>query len=222
MEEGRMGALRVIIADDHRLVRAGIRSLLEELTDVEVIAEAGNGSELLELVKANQPDLVLADIAMPEMNGLEAAAAIAANHPCIKVIILSMYASEEYVWRAFEAGAGGYLLKDAAPVELELSIRTVMNGSKYMSPVVSEQVVGDYVRNSSGGVSWKEMLTPRQREVWQLIAEGNNTKDIAAKLAISPKTVETHRLQLMERLGVYDVVGLVKLAIKAGLIAPRD
>lgn len=217
-----MGALRVIIADDHRLVRAGIRSLLEELTDVEVIAEAGNGSELLELVKANQPDLVLADIAMPEMNGLEAAAAIAANHPCIKVIILSMYASEEYVWRAFEAGAGGYLLKDAAPVELELSIRTVMNGSKYMSPVVSEQVVGDYVRNSSGGVSWKEMLTPRQREVWQLIAEGNNTKDIAAKLAISPKTVETHRLQLMERLGVYDVVGLVKLAIKAGLIAPRD
>lgn len=217
-----MDPLKVIIADDHRLVRAGIRSLLEELTDVEVIAEAGNGSELLELVKANQPDLVLTDIAMPEMNGLEAAAVIAAKYPYIKVIILSMYASEEYVWRAFEAGAGGYLLKDAAPVELELSIRTVMNGSKYMSPVVSQQVVNDYVRNSSGGVSWKEMLTPRQREVWQLIAEGKNTKDIAAVLEISPKTVETHRSQLMERLGVYDVVGLVKLAIKAGLIAPRD
>ncbi len=217
-----MDPLKVIIADDHRLVRAGIRSLLEELTDVEVIAEAGNGSELLELVKANQPDLVLTDIAMPEMNGLEAAAVIAAKYPNIKVIILSMYASEEYVWRAFEAGAGGYLLKDAAPVELELSIRTVMNGSKYMSPVVSQQVVNDYVRNSSGGVSWKEMLTPRQREVWQLIAEGKNTKDIAAVLEISPKTVETHRSQLMERLGVYDVVGLVKLAIKAGLIAPRD
>lgn len=217
-----MNPLKVVIADDHRLVRAGIRSLLEELTDVEVIGEANNGSELLELVEANQPDLVLTDIAMPEMNGLEAAAVIAAKYPYIKVIILSMYASEEYVWRAFEAGAGGYLLKDAAPVELELSIRTVMNGSKYMSPVVSQQVVNDYVRNSSGGVSWKEMLTPRQREVWQLIAEGKNTKDIAALLEISPKTVETHRLQLMERLGVYDVVGLVKLAIKAGLIAPRD
>ena len=217
-----MGLLKVIIADDHRLVRAGIRSLLEELADVEVIAEAGNGSELLELIEANHPDLVLTDIAMPDMNGLEATAVIAAKYPNIKVIILSMYASEEYVWQAFEAGAGGYLLKDAAPLELELSIRTVMNGSKYMSPVVSQQVVNDYVRNSTGGVSWKEMLTPRQREVWQLIAEGKNTKDIAALLEISPKTVETHRSQLMERLGVYDVVGLVKLAIKAGLIAPRD
>jgi len=217
-----MGPLKVLIADDHRLVRAGIRSLLEELPDVEVIGEAGNGRELLELMKSDQPDLVLADIAMPEMNGLEAATIIAADYPHVKVMILSMYASEEYVWRAFEAGAGGYLLKDAAPVELELSIKTVMNGSKYMSPVVSQQVVNDYVRHSNGGVSWKEMLTPRQREVWQLIAEGKNTKDIAAELQISPKTVETHRLQLMERLGVYDVVGLVKLAIKAGLIAPRD
>lgn len=217
-----MEPLKVILADDHRLVRAGIRSLLEEMADVEVMAEAGNGKELLDLVGVHHPDLVLTDIAMPDMNGLEAAAAISAEYPYTKVIILSMYASEEYVWRAFEAGAGGYLLKDAAPVELELSIRTVMNGSKYMSPVVSEQVVNDYLRNSSGGVSWKEMLTPRQREVWQLIAEGNNTKDIAAKLSISPKTVETHRLQLMERLEVYDVVGLVKLAIKAGLIAPRD
>lgn len=217
-----MEPLKVMIADDHRLVRAGIRSLLEELSGVEVIGEAGNGRELLELMAADQPDLVLADIAMPEMNGLEAAAFIAGNYPYVKVIILSMYASEEYVWRAFEAGSGGYLLKDAAPMELELSIKTVMNGSKYMSPVVSQQVVNDYIRNSNGGVSWKEMLTPRQREVWQLIAEGKNTKDIASQLQISPKTVETHRLQLMERLGVYDVVGLVKLAIKAGLIAPRD
>jgi len=217
-----MEPLRVVVADDHRLVRAGIRSLLEELPDVEVVAEAGNGRELLEMIGAKQPDLVLADIAMPEMNGLEATTAIAAQYPYVKVIVLSMYASEEYVWRAFEAGASGYLLKDAAPVELELSIKTVMNGSKYMSPVVSQQVVNDYVRNSSGGVTWKEMLTPRQREVWQLIAEGKNTKDIAIQLQISPKTVETHRLQLMERLGVYDVVGLVKLAIKAGLIAPRD
>jgi len=217
-----MEALKVVIADDHRLVRAGIRSLLEEIADVEVIGEAGNGRELLELLASCRPDLVLADIAMPEMNGLEAAMAIASLYPDVKVMILSMYASEEYVWRAFEAGAGGYLLKDAAPVELELSIKTVMNGSKYMSPVVSQQVVDDYVRHSSGGVSWKEMLTPRQREVWQLIAEGKSTKDIAAELQISPKTVETHRLQLMERLGVYDVVGLVKLAIKAGLIAPRD
>lgn len=217
-----METLKVMIADDHRLVRAGIRSLLEELSGVEVIGEAGNGRELLGLMAANQPDLVLADIAMPEMNGLEAAAAIAGSYPYVKVIILSMYASEEYVWRAFEAGAGGYLLKDAAPMELELSIKTVMNGSKYMSPVVSQQVVNDYIRNSNGGVSWKEMLTPRQREVWQLIAEGKNTKDIASQLQISPKTVETHRLQLMERLEVFDVVGLVKLAIKAGLIAPRD
>lgn len=217
-----MEPLKVIVADDHRLVRAGIRSLLEEIPELEVIGEAGNGRELLELLAKFQPDLVLADISMPEMNGLEATMAIASQYPDVKVIILSMYASEEYVWRAFEAGAGGYLLKDAAPVELELSIKTVMNGSKYMSPVVSQQVVDDYVRHSSGGVSWKEMLTPRQREVWQLIAEGKSTKDIAAKLQISPKTVETHRLQLMERLGVYDVVGLVKLAIKAGLIAPRD
>lgn len=217
-----MERLRVILADDHRLVRAGIRSLLEELPGIEVVAEAGDGHELLQLAAQHQPDLVLVDIAMPKMNGLEATAAIVADYSQIKVIVLSMYASEEYVWQAFDAGAGGYLLKDAAPVELELSIKTVMNGSTYMSPVVSRQVVNDYVRHSNGGVSWKEMLTPRQREIWQLIAEGKSTKDIAAQLQISPKTVDTHRLQLMERLGVYDVVGLVKLAIKAGLIAPRE
>lgn len=217
-----MDSITILLADDHQLVRAGIRSLLNNLTGIEVIAEADNGQQVLELLKIRKPDLILMDIAMPEMNGLEATAAVIQDFPYIKVILLSMYANEEYVRQALHSGASGYLLKDAAPVELELAIKSVLDGATYLSPVISHKVVNEYIRsNNSNNASYLEKLTPRQIEVWKLIAEGCSTKDMAAKLGISPKTVESHRAQLMERLDTYDIVGLVKLAIKSDLIKSR-
>ncbi|MDD3269047.1 MAG: response regulator transcription factor [Syntrophomonadaceae bacterium] len=217
-----MDSITILLADDHQLVRAGIRSLLNNLTGIEVIAEADNGQQVLELLKTRKPDLILMDIAMPEMNGLEATAAVIKDFPYIKVILLSMYANEEYVRQALHSGASGYLLKDAAPVELELAIKSVLDGATYLSPVISHKVVSEYIRsNNSNNASYLEKLTPRQIEVWKLIAEGCSTKDMAAKLGISPKTVESHRAQLMERLDTYDIVGLVKLAIKSDLIKSR-
>lgn len=217
-----MHSISILLADDHQLVRAGIRSLLNNLAGIKVIAEADNGLQVLALLKSCKPDLILMDIAMPEMNGLEATTAVIRDFPHIKVILLSMYANEEYIRQALQSGASGYLLKDAAPVELELAIKSVLDGATYLSPVISHKVVNEYVRRTNSDNSYLDKLTPRQLEIWQLIAEGFSTKDMAAKLGISPKTVESHRSQLMERLETYDVVGLVKLAIKNNLIKSRE
>lgn len=213
-----MDKIRILLADDHKLVRAGISSLLENNKEMQVIAEADNGKEALELTRFYKPDLVLIDIAMNEMNGIEATAKINQEYPDIKVIILSMYVNEEYVWQALRSGASGYLLKDAAPVELELAIDSVMKGATYLSPVVSSHVVSDYVRRVKGEENYLERLTPRQREIWKLIAQGHTTKEISYKLGIGVKTVETHRTQLMERLEIHDIAGLVRLAMKISLI----
>jgi DNA-binding NarL/FixJ family response regulator len=225
-----MKVIRVILADDHALVRAGIRALLADLEGVEVVAEAGDGRQALQLVEANRPDVVLMDISMPELNGLEAVEKITRDFPQVRVIILSMHANEEYVLHALQAGAAGYLLKDAGIAELELAVRSAGRGETYLSPPVSRSVIDDYLRRlgstaEAGGLPPAApggQLTPRQREVLQLIAEGRTTQEIAERLQVGVKTVETHRAQLMERLYIHEVAGLVRYAIRIGLITSDD
>jgi DNA-binding NarL/FixJ family response regulator len=214
----RMDKIRVLIADDHTLVRAGIRALLQGLEGVEVVAEAGDGREALTLVETHRPDILLTDIAMPHLTGLELAARVAQELAQTRVIMLSMHASEEYASRALQAGAAGYLLKDSGLAELEIAVRAVARGETYLSPAVSKHVIADYLRRTGGLPTELDRLTPRQREVLRLIAEGETTKAIARKLGVSAKTAETHRAQLMERLEIHDVAGLVRYAIRVGLV----
>ena len=224
-----MSQIRIVLADDHTLVRAGIRALLQNLAGVEVVAEADDGREALRLIEAHRPDVVLMDIAMPGLNGLEAATRVAKEFPEVRVIILSMYANEEYVLQALRAGAAGYLLKGARTPELELALNAVVQGETYLSPAASRHVVDDYIRRAGGegdrdsaAPRADERLTPRQREILQLIAEGHTTKEIARQLDISAKTVEMHRAQLMARLDIHDVASLVRYAIRIGLVAPDE
>ena len=211
--------MRILLADDHSLVRAGIRSLLEKISGVEVVGEASNGRDALELIRTELPDLVLMDIAMKELGGLEALPRITKNFPTVKVVILSAHANEEYVIRALRSGAAGYMLKDAAPLELELAISAAGQGKTYLSPSISRTVIDSYLERVGSSSSVIEQLTARQREILQLIAEGRNTKEIAGTLDISVKTVEAHRLQLMARLDIHDVPGLVRYAIRSGLVS---
>lgn len=213
-----MPPIRIVLADDHSILRKGIRSILEELPGVEVVAEAADGREALELIKQLEPGLVFMDIAMPGMNGLEAAARLTRDFPQIRVIILSMHANEEYVWHALRAGAAGYLLKDAGKAEIELAVQAVSRGETYLTPAVSKHVVADFIRRFGNDACSLDMLTPRQREILQLIAEGRSTKEIAVLLKVSPKTIETHRAQLMERLDIHDVAGLVRYAVRVGIV----
>ncbi|MBN1813716.1 MAG: response regulator transcription factor, partial [Anaerolineae bacterium] len=201
--------------------RAGFRSLLTEIPGVEVIAEAGDGREALRLAKEHQPDVVLMDISMPGLNGLDATMHIARECPDAHVIILSVHASEEYVIQALQAGASGYLLKKADAAELEIAVRSVSQGETYLSPPVSKQIIADYLRRIGQDTSPLERLTPRQREVLQLIAEGHTSREVARILGISVKTVETHRATLMERLDIHDVASLVRYAIRVGMISPE-
>jgi DNA-binding NarL/FixJ family response regulator len=214
-----MKPLRILLADDHALVRAGIRALLERMPGMEVVGEASDGREALALLEALQPDILLIDIAMPGLNGLETAARVADEFPQIKLIILSMYANEENVVQALRAGAAGYLLKDSATIELERAIEAVGRGETYLSSPVSHTVIDGYLdRVSASGATEAHSLTPRQLEVLKHLAEGQSAKQIAFALNLSAKTVETHRAQLMERLGIHDVPGLVKYAMRIGLI----
>lgn len=210
---------RVVLADDHALVRAGIRALLEKLPGIEVVGEADNGREALELVKSSAPNLLLLDISMTELGGLEALPRIIKDCPAVRVLILSGHANEEYVLRALRRGAAGYMLKEAAAEELELAIKAVSRGKTYLSPSVSRTVVENYLQRAAGEEGPIDELTPRQREVLQMIAEGKNTKEIAGILSVSVKTVEAHRLQLMARLNIHDVPGLVRYAVRSGLVS---
>jgi DNA-binding NarL/FixJ family response regulator len=212
-------AIRVVLVDDHALVRAGMRSLLGTMAQVEVVGEASSGDEALALARTLQPDVVLMDIAMKGMTGLEAATRMREACSRARVIILSMHSGEEYVLQALRAGAVGYLLKDAATGELELALRSVMRGESWFSPAVSRQVVEGYVQRV-GGETVADVLTARQREVLRLVAGGKSTKEIAFDLNLSVKTVETHRAQIMERLGIRDVAGLVRYALRTGLVPP--
>jgi DNA-binding NarL/FixJ family response regulator len=214
-----MTPVRVLLADDHVLVRAGIRALLEDLEGVTVVGEAGNGNEVLELARKHRPDVVLLDISMPGLGGLEASAQLKQEFPEVRVLMLSMHANEEYVLQALRAGAAGYMLKDSATAELELALVAVMQGGTYLSPPISKQMVEGYVQRVGAEQPVADNLTPRQRQVLQLIAGGHSTKEIAYHLELSVKTVETHRAQLMERLQIRDIAGLVKYAIRNGLVS---
>lgn len=214
-----MKSVRVLLADDHTLVRAGLRKLLESIPDVEVVGEADDGLALLALAAQLRPNLVLTDIDMPGLNGLEATARLVKLQPETRVVILSMHQNEEYVRQALLHGATGYLLKDAAPVELELALKAVLRGETYLSPAVTKGVLSDYVQRLRADEKPGVLLTPRQREVLQLIAESYSTKEIARRLDLSVKTVDTHRSGLMKQLDIHEVAGLVRYAMRTGLIS---
>ena len=212
-----MDPIRVLIVDDHALVRGGIRALVEKIEGMKVIGEAGTGSEALELVKQLKPNLMLLDLTMPEKGGFEVLDHVTKKYPEIKVIVLTVHEAAEYAIRALREKAAGFLPKSAAPTELEQAIQTVIRGEVYISPETSQKALLEIGK----GTTKQDLLatlSPRQREVLRLIAEGKTTKQIAHVLEISVKTVETHRAQLMERLKIHDVAGLVRYAILVGLI----
>lgn len=218
-----MSRIRVLLADDHTLVRAGIRSLLESIAGVEVVAETGDGREALELIGKHAPEVALLDIGMPGLNGLEVAKRAAKESPRTRCVMLSMHADASYVRQALRAGATGYLLKGAAVAELPLALQAVMRGENYLTPKISQEVVRGFLREGPGeDADPTERLTERQREILQLIAEGKGTKEIAYALEVSVKTVETHRARIMERLGIHDVPGLVRFAIRTGIVSSEQ
>lgn len=200
--------MKILLADDHRLVRAGLRRLLEDCVAHRVVGEADDGEQAVELVQRETPDIVITDIGMPGMNGLELTAWLKHNWPSVRVIILSMHAAEDYVAEALDSGARGYLLKRSACEELAFALTTVSEGNIYLSPGISHHVL----HNRS------PRITPRQREVLRLVAQGKTTREIAAALRLSPRTVDTHRAELMSRMGVRDVIGLLREAARRGLI----
>jgi DNA-binding NarL/FixJ family response regulator len=217
-----------MLVDDHNLVRAGFRSLLKNIPDFEIVAEADDGFSAMRMIAEFQPDIILMDIALPDTTGLEITARVKQEWPQIKVVLLSMYDNEEYVLKAMQIGASGYLLKDAGPGELEFAIRAVWRGEAYLAPAISRRVIESYhhrVEGSdkkyvppTGELRQAYQLTPRQSEVLQYIAEGYTTKEIAQKLGLSAKTVDAHRTQLMRELDIHDIAGLVRYAIRVGLV----
>lgn len=205
--------MRVLIADDHVLVRAGLRALLAQLTIVDEIYEAGDGREAVALTHQKRPEVVLMDIAMPVMNGFEAMTRIVKDVPQTRVVILSMYGEEEFVWRALRLGAAGYVAKSAAVDELEAALRAITAGETYISPHL-RTMANEEQAKKRGDTDPQRRLTPRQREILQLIAEGRTSRQIAEELKVHIKTVESHRMHLMKRLGIHDVAGLVRYAIR--------
>ncbi|HKI37559.1 MAG TPA: response regulator transcription factor [Gemmataceae bacterium] len=214
-----MNPIRVLIADDHPLFRAGVVKFLRSLPDVEVIGEAVDGPGALQQSVALRPDVLVTDITMPGLSGIEVAARVVEAVPGIRVIVLSMHVEEGYVCRALQAGASGYLLKDATPDEFAQAVRAVAAGGTYLSPTVAPAAEGAHPGRAGAGPRLR-LLSSRQREVLHLIAQGLCTKEIAVRLSLSPKTVETHRAQLMKKLRIYDVAGLVRCAIRSGLVDP--
>jgi DNA-binding NarL/FixJ family response regulator len=211
---------RVLLADNHPIVRAGIRAALEKIEGIEVVGEANDGREAVEMVQEIKPQLVFMDITMPVLNGLEATERINKASPQVRVIILSRHENEEYFWGALKRGASGYLLKRAALAELEAAVTRVAGGEIYLSKDISMQLLRRFPSQQSAlAKSPLEQLTERQREILQLIAEGQTTKAIALILKVSPKTVEYHRAKLMERLNIHDIPGLVRFALRQKLIA---
>jgi DNA-binding NarL/FixJ family response regulator len=210
-------SIRILIADDHKIVREGLRTLLQNRGDIEVIGEADNGRTVVALAAELRPDIIIMDVAMPDLNGIEATRQITGGRVAAKVLALSMHSDSRFVTRMLQAGAQGYLLKDCAFEELALAIDTIVGDGVYLSPGVTGVVVRDYVQHLAEGDAGIAALSPREREVLQLVAEGLTTKDIAGKLHISVKTVETHRKQIMDKLEIRSVAELTKYAVREGL-----
>jgi DNA-binding NarL/FixJ family response regulator len=216
--------MKVLLADDHTIVRAGVRALVAAIPEVEIVGEAGDGQEALALIREKHPDVALVDVSMPGMNGLDLAARVAREAPQTRVAVLSMHGTPTHVAQALRAGVKGYVLKDAAAEELPLLLRAVMRGETYLSSAISRHVVDGFLGRDgapAGGELPTDTLTPRQREILQLVAEGKSTKDVARLLDLSVKTVEAHRSQIMERLEIHDLAGLVRYAIRTGLVSPE-
>lgn len=212
MSQAPPSAIRLVLADDHDLVRSGIKALLGMVPGVQVVGEARNGTELVTLVDATVPDVVMTDIAMPDMDGIAAITDIHARHPQVRLLVLSMHDAVAVVRRAVAAGACGYVMKDAAPSELEQSIASVMATGSYFSPVVAQRLLEPEVQAAEDG------LTQRQVEILKLIAQGKASKEIAFELGLSPKTVDVHRARIMERLRLHDVASLTRYAVRKGLV----
>lgn len=210
--------IRVLLADDHKIVRDGLRTLLEKHPEIKVVAEAEDGRSAVQLAKKLLPQIVIIDIAMPDLNGIEATRQIIDDHPDVKVIALSMHSDRRFVSEMLNAGAQAYLLKDCAFEELVTAIRTVVSNKIYLSPGIAGIVIENFVRHASKTESSVfSVLSDREREVLQLMAEGNTTKEIAAYLNVSIKTVETHRVNIMTKLDIHSVAELTKYAIREGL-----
>lgn len=216
-----MSDIRVLLADDHGLVRKGLRLLLEAQQGVEVVGEASDGREALKLAAELAPDIAILDIAMPNLNGIEATAQLTKSGSEVKVIILSMHSDESYVVRALDAGARGYLLKDSAEDDLMRAIRTVAQGRPFFSPAISATLLDDYVRTlrQRGLSDSYELLTDREKEVLQLLAEGKSNKEVAALLNLSPYTIETHRTNMMQKLNLHNTAEIVLYAVRKKIIS---
>ncbi|MDE2372533.1 MAG: response regulator transcription factor [Burkholderiales bacterium] len=209
--------MKILLADDHALFRAGLRALLADIPGVEIVAEASDGAEAVRLAAATEPDLAFLDIAMPVQGGLAAVEQIKAARPQLRVIVLSMHLNSDYIARALGAGADGYMVKDSAPSELRVAVDAVMAGRNYLSPAAASLLI----QQALPGIREADplrTLSPRQIEVLRLVAEGCSTKEIARKLDLSPKTVDIHRAQLMQRLDIHDVAGLTRFAVRVGIV----
>lgn len=211
-------SIKILLADDHKIVRDGLRSLLDAQPNMEVIAEAENGRKAVQLAQERKPDVVIMDISMPDLNGMDATHQMIKGRPKVKVIGLSMHSDRRYILGMFRAGATGFLLKDCAFEELATAINTVVANQPYLSPSIASTVIEEFVHGTSPARSFaRDILTPREREVLQLLAEGWSTKQIASHLHVSVKTVETHRRRIMEKLGLQGIAELTKYAIREGL-----
>jgi two-component system, NarL family, response regulator NreC len=216
-----MKKLRILLADDHIVMRSGLRALLERQPNLEVVGETENGRQAVEFAESLKPDVVVMDVGMPVLNGIEATKMIVTTHPTTAVVILSMHADESYVMRALKAGARGYLLKDSAPADLLGAIQAVSQNKSFFSPKVSRILAEDYIRvlKQKGAVDSYDLLTSREREVLQLLAEGKANKEVAAALNISPYTVETHRGHILEKLNLHNPAELILYAVRKGIIS---
>jgi len=214
-----MKKIRVLLAEDHTIVRQGIAALLRTESDMEVVGEASNGIEAIELAKKLVPDVVLMDIGMRHLNGLEATREIKRLFPSMKILVLTMHDNEEWIFQILRAGASGYLIKDLAMTDLITALRAVYHGDSYLSPSISKMVIEEYIRKAEMGEKKgiEDLLSGREREILQLIAEGNSIPQISNLLCISKKTVEAHKTHIMEKLNIHDKVGLIKYAIRSGL-----
>ncbi len=215
-----MSTIRVLLADDHKIIREGLKGLIKKEAGMEVIAEAENGRDAVRLAKKLKPNVIVMDVSMPEMNGTEAARKIKEETPDIRIVALSMHTDRKFVLGMIEAGASGYVLKDCAFEELAKAIRNVARGNTYISPVIAEVVVEGYLHKTPGqSCAMGSILTPREREILKLVAEGKSSKEIAAQLNISAKTVETHRRNMMARLKIKTIAELTKYALREGFVS---